>query len=237
MRLIINKFFILIFLFFTFIYSNAAIARGQFFVGIDAIYNKLSFKKDYGENIFSKKLTPGLNGFIGCMFNNHFGTEVGFEIEKTSKRTTTIPSKEIVLGAAIPVGLKSMSFKTKFNQKYPYLGIISKFNLTTNNLISFFAGISRATIKANYNIFQQDIPGFGPEPENITEIFSKTRFIPMLKAAIEHNINNQLAIKLFANWKNTSKFKLEDKSPDPYPYDTIKLKNSFNFGIGITYYI
>ena len=206
------------------------------YLGADAVYSIMKFKQDFGGNIFSKKPAPGLNLFVGHMFNEHFGAEVGFEFYKKMKRTED-QIKEGTMVAGVPVleGFNWESYRTSLSQRHPYFGVIVKTNITDNNSVSLLTGAFLSNIKAQYIIFND-----GSEEHSIygdtIRTFSKTKLVPMIRATLEHKFNNNIGIRTLLTWKNTSVFKV--KSQESSSGNTqIKSKDTFNIGLGVTYYI
>ena len=210
-------------------YSNAYSCVCESYVGLDVVYNFMKFKKDFGENIFAKN-APGLNVFVGHTFHEHFGVELGFEVEKKKKRTETIPSGQIVNGVAVLATAGSYSYNTKVTQRHPYLGAVGKINITDNSFVSLLAGVSLSHVKAESNMFRIG----ANTAANITRTFSKTKVIPILRATVGYKFNNNFGLRALASWKNTARFKL---SPEQGGVDQVKLKDSINFGVGAIFYI
>ncbi|MGD0466574.1 MAG: outer membrane beta-barrel protein [Gammaproteobacteria bacterium] len=216
--------------------TSSAYANHSTYLGADAVYGSTKFKKDYGANIFSKKPAPGLNLFVGHMFNENFGAELGFEVYKKMKRTENqINEGTIVAGFAVPIGMKWESYKTTLVQRHPYFGAIIKTNITDNNSVSLLVGASLSHIKAQYTIFN-DGSGVHTVNGDTTRTFSKTKLIPIIRATLEHKFNKQFGVRTILSWKNTSAFKLKSQER-PSSATLIKAKDTFNIGIGATYYI
>ena len=205
------------------------------YIGADAVYASMKFKENYGSNIFSKKGIPGVNLFVGHMFNDNWGAEIGYEVDKKMKRTETVKAGATVAGMYIDPNLVNyQSFNTSFKQHHAYLGAIAKKNiLNDNNFISLMLGVSLSHIQARYNIFADSIPGV---PPNATRTFSKTKPIPVIRVSLEHKFNDKFGFRALATWKKTSKFKMKsEERPDTNAQ--IKLKNTVNLGFGVSYYI
>lgn len=202
------------------------------YVGIDAVFSKMGFKQNYGENIFSKKVTPGVNVFVGHMFTEHFGAELGYEVDKKMKRTATIYAGEYLTGVHITpgAGLNWASFNTTLKQSHPYLGFIAKTNVFgDNSYISLMLGMAVSNITAKYHYFKNDM-----RDANDTKNFSKTKPIAIARIAYEYKFNDKFGLRTILGWKNTSAFKVSSKENLAAQ---IKLKDSFNFGVGASYYI
>jgi len=210
--------------------SQATETRSTY-AGIDAVYNSMKFKGGYGDNVISKKSAPGLNLFVGHMFHNNFGAEVGFEIEKKMKRSSTVYPGALVSGVLVQPGYISFSYDSTIKQRHPYLGVLGKCNLFDNTFISFLVGGSLSHINAKYIVTSS---GAGPAYNGTTKSFSKTKLIPVIKASLEHKVTDRFGIRALITWKNTSAIKMTAKENGT---STLKPKNTFNLGIGALYYI
>lgn len=213
-------------------HANVNTGTGNY-VGIDAVYSSMKFKKDYGDNIFSKKMIPGINIFAGHMVNETFGAEIGYEVAKKMKRTETVNAGATVAGIFIdPTGARFMSYNTFFKQHHAYLGAVAKKAIFNDNtLIGLMLGVSVSHIQARYNVFADN---FGPR--NDTRTFSKTKPISLVRASIEYKFTDKLGLRGLATWKNTSQFKIKSEENSSSNAE-IKLKDTFNLGLGISYYM
>lgn len=200
------------------------------YVGLDAVYNWVGFKKDYGQNIF-KKQAPGVNVFAGYMFHENFGAELGFEWDKKVKRDVTVGGNEVVAGRATPVGAAPASFKTTLRQSHPYLGLIAKTNvMCEENSLSLLLGAALSNIKEEFNWYSS-----AGVSQNIIKTFSKTKLVPLVRVSFERKFTHQFGARLYGSWKNTSKFKLLSKETG-VTYET-RLKDALGLGLGFVYYI
>jgi len=217
--------------------SSNAVGNSTY-VGADAMYSASTFQQDFGGNVISKKLIPGLNLFFGHMFNEHFGAEIGVDVYKRMKNTVTVETGSVLLGEMITTepGAPAnwISTKTSFSQRHPYAGIIAKANATNNNSVSLLAGVSLSHIKINYSAF--DDQAHDLLNDEVVRNFSKTKIIPIIRATVEHKFNDKFGVRASLAWKNTSAFKLKSKE-NPSVGALIKAKDTFTFGIGATYYI
>lgn len=220
-------------------FSSHANINNFNYVGTDAIFSSTNFKKDFGANIISKKLTPGLNLFIGHMFNQNFGVEFGVEFYKKMNRTENlIGNGAIVLGEKLPVGPPEYweSHKTSFNQKHMYIGIISKVHIAGNNFFSLLTGLSLSRMKFWHNVFD-DSDGYIRRDGQIVGIFCKNSIVPIIRIALEHKFNDKMGARVLISWNNSNAFKkikpITNKSAKP----TIKPKDTYKFGVGLIYYI
>jgi len=191
------------------------------YIGADAIYGSMKFKENYGDKIFSKKGIPGVNLFVGHMFNENWGAEVGYEVDKKMKRTETVAAGNTVAGSFInPLAYHWRAYDTFVKQHHAYLGATAKTNvLSDNNFVSLMLGISLSHIQARYNVYADE-----NGPVNVTRTFSKTKAMPMLRATIEHKFNDKFGLRALATWRNTSKFKIKSEET-PSSTAEVRLKD------------
>ncbi len=209
--------------------SQATETRSTY-AGIDAVYNSMKFKSGYGDNLF-KKNAPGLNLFVGHMFHENFGAEAGFEYDKRMKRSVTVNSGALVGGVSVLNGLVWVSYDSKLRQNHSYLGVVGKYNVFDNTFVSLMVGGALSNIKASYVVTNS---GAGSANNGTTKNYSKTKLIPIIKATIEHKLTDQFGLRALVGWKNTSSIKIDSNNGGVQ--HTIKLKNSFNVGIGGLFY-
>lgn len=203
------------------------------YLGLNAVYSSTKFKKDYGNNIFSNKGAPGLNFFVGHMFNDNWGAEIGYEFYKDMKRTETVAAGNTVAGTFLdPLHVDWFSYKTLVKQRHLYLGGLAKTNFfDDNNFISLMLGVSSSDIKNRYNIFKSEA---GPQDD--TRTFAATKLIPIARISIERKFNEKFRLQGLVGWKNTSKFKLKSEE-NSISTPEIRLKDTFSFGLGVSYYL
>lgn len=201
----------------------------SFYGGTELVLTKNKFQNNYGGNIYSSKFNPGINLFLGHMFNDHFGVELGAGINKNLAKTAKVDRGEFLYGL-LNSGYPWLSFNNTLKQKDVYLAVVAKTKVTEKNYVSLTLGGSMSNIKNKAYNFSQPA---GSIP-NLEFNYSKTKLIPMIKANLEHKINDNFSAKLSASWKNTSKFKIKAKESLS---SEIRLKDTFGLGIGLAYYI
>jgi len=204
--------------------NDSANFNASFYLGVDAIYSNMKFRTNYGSNIFAKA-TAGINGFVGYMFTDSFGVEMGYEAEKKRKKTSVVDGGKYVAGWLVPQGMGSVTFISKVQQQHPYLGITSNANFGDEGFISTLVGVSLSHIHAQYDMVQ---PKF---VMNQYSTFSKTKLVIMARLAIGYKLADHIAIRTFVTWRDTPVFKINSK--ENVIGKLIKLDNSFNIGLGL----
>lgn len=220
-------------------YSQAIVANAlnpSTSLGVNAVYSGMKFKKDYGSNIFSSKMAPGLNVFVRHMFNETWGAEIGYEMYKKMKRTGDVYAGSNLLGIFLnPALIDSYSYKASESHNHSYLGAIAKFNLLDDkNIFSVMLGVSSTNIKNKLHIFQSITGGVISE-ENIHRTFTKNKLVPIARVGFERKFTEKFGVHALIGWKNLSKFKIRTEETDSDC--KVRLKDNVNFGIGFNYYI
>src|SRR5690348_3147210 len=67
------------------------------YVGLDAQYRSMEFKKDRGNNIAAKSYPQG-NIFVGLRFCDYWGVEFGYQGTNNKKRDVTLQPTDRFLG-------------------------------------------------------------------------------------------------------------------------------------------
>ena len=202
----------------------------SFYLGADAVYSKTGFKKNYGDNTFAKS-APGINIFVGHMFNDNFGLEVGYEFEKKQKKNGNLNDglNEGVyfVGQPVPADVV-LSFKSEIKQRHPYLGLIGNVNINDNFFAQALAGVSVSNINAKCTYVENQYNQSG----NLR--FSKTKPIAMVRLSIGYKLTDKFDLRAYTTWRNTSRFKVVAEGLKAM---SIKLKDTYNVGLGVVYHI
>lgn len=210
--------------------TNANASVNDYF-GIAATYSSNKLKENYGNNIFAKQPFFGLNICYGNRFNDLLGIELGIEIEKNRKKeNVTIYQGDHFAGQIVEAPMNYASFNTKISEQYnSYLAMSLRKIITEQNFISLLIGISNFHIKAKYLLFSSNTG-----PQNIARNYSRNKIIAIAKITTEHQFNDYLGTRVFFGWRNTARFKINSKEDHN---SQIRLKDLFNIGIGINYYL
>jgi len=207
------------------------------YIGADVIYTKTRFQSGFGDNVFSKKMAPGVNLFAGLMFNKYLGGEIGFEVDDPNSDINYAAGSEAVFGVANNnASLIYSGYQAKINQNHLYFGLIAKTNIFDKNFFSILIGGSVSHIKARANLFGKYINFFGGEfiPTDAVYTFDKNKLIPIVKIKFGYKCNDNSNINLSSTWKKTSKINITSQESSG---SMVKLKNSINVGLGFSYYI
>jgi hypothetical protein len=199
----------------------------SFYLGADAVYSRMGFKGNYGSNIFEKS-APGINVFVGHLFNNNFGAEVGFEIEKKEKKSGNINAGTYFAGWVVPP-MGGFSFNSEVKQRHPYLGLVGNLNINNDFFVQGLLGVSVSNVHAKYT-WTDSALNFAD-----AATFSKTKPVAMVRLSVGYKLTDKFDVRAYTTWRNTSNIKI--KSPDTTRGNLIKLKDTYNVGLGVVYHI
>ena len=121
------------------------------------------------------------------------------------------------------------SFKSELKQRHPYLGLVGNVNINNDFFVQGLLGISVSNIDAKYTLVDSDY-GFTDAPT-----FSKTKPVAMARLSVGYKLTDKFDVRAYTTWRNTSNIKI--KSPDTQYGNLIKLKDTFNVGLGVVYHI
>lgn len=210
------------------VYARQSNTNPSFYLGADAVYSKIGFKENHGNNIFTKKSSPGLNFFVGHMFNENFGAEIGYEFEKKQKSNGQVTAGNNFAGWRAPA-MGGFSFDAELKQTHPYLAVIGNVNIYDNFFVQALVGASVSSIKSKYT-WVDSVLNF---TDNAT--FSKTKPVAMVRLSAGYKLTDKCDVRAYATWRNTATIQV--KSPDTSRGNLIKAKDTYNVGLGIVYHI
>ncbi len=200
------------------------------YIGVDFSANYVSFKNDYGKTAF-EKYTGSADIHFGFYFNENIGMEIGYEYSPLrrmdSKRD---PGQTVNPGAPASTTLYEGNLyymSSQYKLHMPYVAVKFSTDICENDKTKIFAliGISPAKLKASHVITN------GNMGDATKRSYSKRRIIPTLKVGVENEFANGLGMRLFANYKHLSPFKVKSGRGD----SEIRMKNSFGVGAGLYY--
>ena len=208
--------------------------QGDFWAGLDVLQTNYKMKDGYGANVFGKN-PVSTNLFVGYDLPRNFYLEGGYESHKSKKSSVRLDGSESLPGNVSTITelgfLNNIDVTSKFNVEHPYLaiGIRPSFLYYKNVSVQVLAGISLSEIKAQYSIIAENN---GNTFESINRFFTKRKAIPLIKAGLNYQLSENIAMRLNWSWYNTSRFKISEDNGSPIE---IRAKNSFSTGLGLNY--
>lgn len=213
------------------------------YVGADAQWRHMGFKKGYGDNI-TKKNYPQGNVYIGVKLNQYVGLEAGYERTTTVKKNTNVLGDEITLGTTLnpidPTVVTQLNSKTKISAFYAnvvgFLPICEEYRL---QLIGSL-GIARTRLHMTV-----DIPVLNnqtlssADAADLHRVYLKKKWVPKIGVGLQHMFTCQLGVRAMLGWEGTARGSspVRDIRPLNRPTSefTARIKNSLNVGLGLFY--
>ncbi len=218
------------------------------YVGLDMQQRNMSFKKNYGGNIYSEKSLQN-NLYLGFRLNNYFGLEGGYQSSQNTSKQSTVVVGEYVFGQVVDglnLGVDGFIVtKTSIRTKGPHLNIIG-FLPVADGGTQFITslGITSLTLKAEYKQLADNFLG-AYQPQYVTETtrdFLSTLVIPRYMLGVQRKFTESLGFRASFLYEFTSRFKkMVAKNPlsqsdDLLPGDgalRASLRNSITYGLGV----
>ncbi|MBP6104477.1 MAG: hypothetical protein KA508_05415 [Gammaproteobacteria bacterium] len=218
------------------------------YVGLDIQQRNMNFKKNHGDNIFSRKSLQG-NFYLGCRLNKYFGLEGGYQSSQNTSKKSMISKGEIVLGQVVDdPNLASNGFivtETTIRTKGPHLNVIGFFPLEAGRT-DFIAslGLTSLTIKAAYKQVADEFLGiYAAEDVSATNLnFSAAHLIPRCMLGVQRQFTESLGLRASLVYELTGRFKqMAPKNAINDPDDLlpgnkqlkVSLRNTITYGLGI----
>ena len=217
--------------------SNEPFADAKNYVGIDCSFisntmksSTYAFKDQYGKNAFPDN--PFLYGaFLVHQFNDRFGIEASYETQNTKNRKVTLGPGDAMPGGAIIGPGVTMPLETKIKTQHFQTGLRIKLHEFENRKhINLWTqlGVTYFQMKAEQILFENT---GAISPDN-TRNYKKWKLTPVVKLGVNYNWTKRVGLRASAEWINTSI--LHAKSQErPDSSSEIKLRDNFNFGVGI----
>jgi hypothetical protein len=227
------------------VYANLSFNEYSPFVGVDFGRSSLGLQQNYGDKIFRKN-TTSYNLFAGLNFNDFFGLEVGHQRDNSRDATRTLVAGDYCPGGKVVTPTSSpLVFQTALKAKSTYLGATAQYPILEKLSIIGLVGISRASINA-----RQTIVSIHGQPQTEKQIqdmlfartYKKSKFVPMARIGAKCQVNKAFAVRGGITWMGTSRIRInsdQNSQPRtgtaPAPNNSIRLKNSMSYSMGIIY--
>jgi len=234
--------------FFGSIFCMSAQASLEPYVGIDMQQRNMNFQKNYGANIFSRKLMQN-NIYLGVRPIENFGLELGHQSSQNSSKTTMVLEGDYLLGQLVnpavtaPNEIPFILTQTSIRTQGTHLNVI-KFFPTKYSQTEFVAalGLTVLSVKFQYKqLADSELGSYAAEDVlDTTRNFSSRRVIPRAMVGIQQKWTELLGFRASFVYENTRKFK-QMLSKDvteglQLPGDRelkASLRNSITYGLGV----
>jgi hypothetical protein len=197
--------------------------------GFDVQMRNMGFKKGYGDNTFEKQYPQG-NLFVGLMFNEFFGLELGYEKTLNKSRHTSFAGGDVLLGNVAPAGT-SGKFQSKGQIFGPNFNIVGIYQLCQEYPIEIFGSVGAAFLTAK---FDRNLVEFMGRSVSSLRTFDREKTVWRVGAGIQYLLAGCLGFRANVGWENTSQISLYTREVLANP-PQIKLQDSLLFGLGLFY--
>lgn len=197
------------------------------YVGIDLQRRHVRWKDGFGDNLFKHDYPQG-NVFVGARLHDYFGLEVGYEDSVTKTRLSSIGSGN-VLGVAVTnppeLFLSKAQFKGLNASMVAYLPI-------REFCVDLFGSVGITRLRTYHKvIFLADSEDFFDFRTN-GSTFRSTKSILALSLGLQYIICNTYGIRIKGTWEETARIKQNTSLERPSASAILRLKNSYNYGLG-----
>ncbi len=193
------------------------------YVGLEFIQTNQNYKAGFGKDVF-KKNVQNYAAFLGLKFASNFGAEAGIEVSpKRSRNNVYLGVGQSIPGGTVNIAGESAIISSTIKATHPYLGLFGEYK-TCYATLQLLVAASVSHFNATTHTTQ-----FDGGAVNIFANYSKTKVIPMVKLSATHYFTENVGVRISANYKNTSQVK------QTVANGTIKLKDTWGAGIGVTY--
>lgn len=220
--------------------SNAGVECLTPYIGVDAQYRHMGFKRNFGHNIF-KNHYPQANAYIGLMFSDFVGVEAGFEYAWKRSINKANGAGSIELGDTHLLIPGEVNFSTNSSRIYgPHVSLVgfSPFCICDEHF-EFYGSVGVARLKANLvyqpTAFRFEGQFFELTPAQLAQTkisFSKHKAVLRLGLGFNYMMHECAGVRLGVIWENTKKFnRLRGHTADLAA--RASMKDSFIYNLGI----
>lgn len=199
------------------------------YLGFDLELRDMGFKQGYGDKVFEKQY-PQANLFVGLMFNEFFGIELGYEKTLKRSRNSSFTGGDVVLGNIATSGTsgKFQSHGELYGPNINFMGVYKPCEAYPLEIFGSIGG-SYLTAKFDRNLFE-----FNDGPASLLRTFEQDKALWRIAIGLQYVIADCIGVRTSLKWENTSQMRLYTRELLANP-PQIKLKDSLIFGLGFYY--
>lgn len=221
------------------------------YVGVDAEWRHMNFKRGYGDNVF-KRNTPQGNAYVGVRLSDYFAIEAGYQAAKKKTRGSSLDYQSYFLGLPPwsfnylqqPGDLVTFESTTKIQG--PHINIVGFFPVWDEHRLELIGSIGCALLKAKLttNLLNTSGPSIAAvanpvEPMASIDAYSKRKNVLKLGAGMQKMLTDNWGIRAMLKWENTQRIKVNGTvNTEIVPDGTlirpvsIRYKNSMAYSLG-----
>ena len=197
------------------------------YVGVDAKWNSMRFKKTAGDNLIQKNYPQG-NLFGGVKFNDYFGLELGYESTTRRNKTATAAVGDNFFGDIVDPPEPVNYSKTKTKISGFHLNVVGFYPICEEYCLSLFGSLGLAQLKLKSHL-DFSVP---TNPRVVGLDFSKQKLVPRATLGIQHMLCENIGVRAMFGWERTSAFKnVKAKNSTLF----MSPKDSVSIGLGVFY--
>lgn len=166
------------------------------------------------------------------MLTECLGLELGYEITTRKTRNTSLGQGDVNLGIPTPPGIFTASFSSWGKFKGPYFNILGIVCLSPEYPLELFGSLGATFLTVKFDRLAQSANEI---PINIERTFEDKKTVLKIAAGLQYEILDCLMIRGSLGLETTSQFTLYSQQTSAFPPPTIKLKNTFLYGLGLIY--
>lgn len=219
------------------------------YVGVDAEWRHMNFKRGYGDNVF-KRNTPQGNAYVGVRLSDYFAIEAGYQAAKKKSRSCAIKQGDLLLGfdpTDTSMNLGAAGFPDTLNIvgttqiKGAHLNLLGILPVWGEYRIQLIGSVGYASLKAKQSLKVIDATGGGvPTIQfNGYDAYSKRKNVLKLGAGLQHMLTDNWGIRAMFKWENTQRIQIPgtlfqgvDPNTMALQTATVRLKNSTIYSLG-----
>lgn len=199
------------------------------YAGFDFQLRKMGFEQGYGDNIFETQYPQG-NFFVGLMFTEFLGLELGYEKTLNKTRNSRFTAGDMILGNMAIAGT-SGQFKSHGQVYGPHINIIGIYQLCQEYPFEIFGSIGAAYLTAKFDRNLVELNGI---PRANRRSFEREKTIWRAAVGAQYLLADCIGLRASLGFENTSQMNLFSREPVSNPSE-IKLKDSLLLGLGLFY--
>ena len=197
------------------------------YVGIDAQWRHMSFKKDFGKDQTAENYPQG-NAYVGLKVTPFFGVELGYESTTNKNKNSTVLGRDRTFGFIFLPDEhernQSFNFKTKTKIHGPHLDFVGFLPISDEYCLDLVGSLGVAYLKSKATFTLQD-----PLAPSLS-LTSKSKWVARVGLGVQQMITDQFGVRAMATWENTSQLKLKVKGKNE---PSGRTEDSFILGLGL----
>lgn len=197
------------------------------YVGIDLQKRHVRWKDGFGDNLFNHDYPQG-NIFVGARLHEYFGLELGYKNSVTKTRLSSINTGQ-VLGVSVQNPTEFFLSKAQF--KGPNASMIGYLPIRQFCVDLFgTVGLTRLHTYHQRTFLRDSLGNLNFFTNGST--FKSVQNVLTLGLGLQYIICNNYGIRIKTEWEESSRVKQSKPLENPDSSEVLRLKDSYNFGLG-----